>query len=152
MCVVQQVALDIDGIHMTHTPSPCVCWGQQVNDYELKQWARASGVAFTTVEELCRDPAAAKMVTADLNAIGKVCAYVPPPRRRTSLPWCTPFFIFFFSASGARGGGGGGGGWWVGADGMRAMLRHAFASPCLPPCLPHPLVVPHAHTDRASWA
>jgi long-chain acyl-CoA synthetase len=42
----------------------------QVNDHELKKWARANGVLFSSVEALCVDPAACKMVCADLNARG----------------------------------------------------------------------------------
>jgi len=42
-----------------------------VNEYELKKWAKASAVAFTTFEELCTDPAACAMVTADLNSVGR---------------------------------------------------------------------------------
>ena len=44
----------------------------QVNDYELKKWADGAGVAYKSFEELCKNPAAAEMVTKDLNAIGKV--------------------------------------------------------------------------------
>ena len=44
----------------------------QANDYELKKWATANGVGFSNVEELCANPKACKMVTDDLNAIGKV--------------------------------------------------------------------------------
>jgi len=43
----------------------------QVNDYELKKWAGASGVQFGSVEELCKNEAAAKMVLENLNSIGK---------------------------------------------------------------------------------
>ena len=44
----------------------------QVNNDELKKWADGAGVAYKSLEELCKNPAAAEMVTKDLNAIGKV--------------------------------------------------------------------------------
>jgi len=43
----------------------------QVNDYELKKWANANNVTFDTVENLCKNEAAVKMVCADLNNVGK---------------------------------------------------------------------------------
>ena len=43
----------------------------QVNDVELKKWAKDSGVSYSTIEELCENEEAIKMVTKDLNAIGK---------------------------------------------------------------------------------
>jgi long-chain acyl-CoA synthetase len=43
----------------------------QVNDYELKKWANANSITFDSVESLCKNPEAAKMVCNDLNAIGK---------------------------------------------------------------------------------
>jgi long-chain acyl-CoA synthetase len=43
----------------------------QVNDYELKKWAQANNVEFDSVETLCKNPEAVKMVCADMNSIGK---------------------------------------------------------------------------------
>jgi long-chain acyl-CoA synthetase len=43
----------------------------QVNGPELKSWARANGVAFASLEDLCVNPAACAAVLADLNAHGK---------------------------------------------------------------------------------
>ena len=43
----------------------------QVNDYELKKWADSMRISYSSVEELCKNPEAAAMVTKDLNGIGK---------------------------------------------------------------------------------
>jgi len=43
----------------------------QVNVYELKKWADSNSVAYTSPEDLCANPAAAKHVCQALNAIGK---------------------------------------------------------------------------------
>jgi len=43
----------------------------QTNVDELKKWAASAGVAYASAEALCQDPEAVKMVTLDLNKIGK---------------------------------------------------------------------------------
>jgi long-subunit acyl-CoA synthetase (AMP-forming) len=42
-----------------------------VNGKELTKWADANGVAYNSVEELCKNPKATEMVCKDLNNIGK---------------------------------------------------------------------------------
>ena len=43
----------------------------QANDVELKKWAHVTGIVYESVEDLCENEEAIKMVTKDLNAIGK---------------------------------------------------------------------------------
>jgi long-chain acyl-CoA synthetase len=43
----------------------------QTNVDELKKWAASAGVSYASAEALCKDPEAVKMVTLDLNKIGK---------------------------------------------------------------------------------
>jgi len=43
----------------------------QAADFELKKWADATGIAYTSLEDLCANPQAAEHVKADLNAIAK---------------------------------------------------------------------------------
>jgi len=43
----------------------------QANTYELKKWADGNSVPYTSMEDLCANPAASKHVCQSLNAIGK---------------------------------------------------------------------------------
>lgn len=43
----------------------------QCNTIELEKWAKAAGISYKCVEDLCKDPAAEKMVLDSLNAVGK---------------------------------------------------------------------------------
>jgi len=43
----------------------------QTNTAELEKWAKASGVQYSSVEELCKNPAAEKAVLDSMNAAGK---------------------------------------------------------------------------------
>merc|ERR1711972_1185159 len=43
----------------------------QANTAELERWAAAQGIAYKTMEELCKNPTAEKAVLDSLNAAGK---------------------------------------------------------------------------------